>query len=182
MYALLLVSAVALSCFCRQEAANFGQLMVSTTNLSRRQAHSSHVPSSAQKLFVVLSTSFVCLGCKMPTCDPKNEAAISECRYAIASYLLQSKDRHNGNILIDTQGRLVHIDFGFILEISPGANMRFESAAFKLSHEMTQLLDPSGQRDSSQFHLFEELCVRGFLAVSHVGRFPCAPPPLFCPH
>ncbi len=86
-------------------------------------------------------------------------------RYAIASYLLQSKDRHNGNILIDTQGRLVHIDFGFILEISPGANMRFESAAFKLSHEMTQLLDPSGQRDSSQFHLFEELCVRGFLAV-----------------
>ena len=87
-------------------------------------------------------------------------------RYAIASYLLQSKDRHNGNILIDTQGRLVHIDFGFILEISPGANMRFESAAFKLSHEMTQLLDPSGQRDSPQFHLFEELCVRGFLAVS----------------
>ena len=89
-------------------------------------------------------------------------------RYAIASYLLQSKDRHNGNILIDTQGRLVHIDFGFILEISPGANMRFESAAFKLSHEMTQLLDPSGQRDSPQFHLFEELCVRGFLAVSLV--------------
>ena len=87
------------------------------------------------------------------------------CRYAIASYLLQSKDRHNGNILIDTKGRLVHIDFGFILEISPGANMRFESAAFKLSHEMTQLLDPSGQRDSHQFHLFEELCIGGFLAV-----------------
>lgn len=90
--------------------------------------------------------------------------------YAIASYLLQSKDRHNGNILIDTQGRLVHIDFGFILEISPGANMRFESAAFKLSHEMTQLLDPSGQRDSPQFHLFEELCVRGFLAARSVAE------------
>ena len=97
----------------------------------------------------------------------KYELTLPACRYAIASYLLQSKDRHNGNILIDTQGRLVHIDFGFILEISPGANMRFESAAFKLSHEMTQLLDPSGQRDSSQFHLFEELCVRGFLAVSN---------------
>ena len=93
------------------------------------------------------------------------------CRYAIASYLLQSKDRHNGNILIDTQGRLVHIDFGFILEISPGANMRFESAAFKLSHEMTQLLDPSGQRDSSQFHMFEELCIRGFLAVFNIAPF-----------
>lgn len=95
------------------------------------------------------------------------------CRYAIASYLLQSKDRHNGNILIDTQGRLVHIDFGFILEISPGANMRFESAAFKLSHEMTQLLDPSGQRDSPQFHMFEELCVRGFLAVGVLTALLC---------
>ena len=30
---------------------------------------------------------------------------------------------------------------------------------------MTQLLDPSGQRVCHQFHLFEELCIRGFLAV-----------------
>lgn len=54
--------------------------------------------------------------------------------------------------------------------------MRFESAAFKLSHEMTQLLDPSGQRDSSQFHLFEELCVRGFLAVSLAICLPVLSP------
>eukprot|EP00891_Asterochloris_glomerata_P007299 jgi/Astpho2/7299/e_gw1.00113.17.1_t len=94
----------------------------------------------------------------------------SSAGYAIASFLLQSKDRHNGNILIDTQGRLVHIDFGFILEISPGANLRFESAAFKLSHEMTQLLDPGGRRTSPQFHLFQDLCVRGFLAARGVAE------------
>jgi phosphatidylinositol 4-kinase A len=51
-------------------------------------------------------------------------------------------------------GRLVHIDFGFILEISPGGNMGFESAHFKLSHEMTQLLDPSGTMKSDTWNQF----------------------------
>lgn len=51
-------------------------------------------------------------------------------------------------------GRLVHIDFGFILETSPGNNMRFESAHFKLSHEMTQLLDPSGVMKSETWYHF----------------------------
>jgi hypothetical protein len=53
-----------------------------------------------------------------------------------------------------SEGRLVHIDFGFILETSPGGNMRFESAQFKLSHEMTQLLDPSGIMKSDIWNCF----------------------------
>ena len=74
--------------------------------------------------------------------------------------------------LLDGAGHLVHIDFGFILEISPGGNMRFESAAFKLSHEMTQLLDPGGGRASAPFCRFQELCIRGFLAVRALNSKP----------
>lgn len=90
---------------------------------------------------------------------------ISSAGYAVACLLLQPKDRHNGNLLIDNAGRLVHIDFGFILETSPGGNMRFESAHFKLSHEMTQLLDPSGSMKSETWHRFVGLCVKGYLAA-----------------
>ncbi|KAI7732313.1 LOW QUALITY PROTEIN: hypothetical protein M8C21_010052, partial [Ambrosia artemisiifolia] len=80
---------------------------------------------------------------------------ISSSGYAVASLLLQPKDRRNGKLLIDNEGRLVHIDFGFIFEISPGGNMRFESVHFKLSHEMTQLLDPFDAMKSDTWHLFE---------------------------
>ena len=87
----------------------------------------------------------------------------SSAAYAVASYLLQAKDRHNGNIMVDNKGNIVHIDFGYILGISPGGNMGFESAAFKLSYEMTQLLDPGNTRASREFLHFQELCVKGYL-------------------
>lgn len=106
---------------------------------------------------------------------PSFEAArrafiLSEAGYAVASYVLQSKDRHNGNILVDSTGRIVHIDFGFIFEISPGGNLGFETAAFKFSYEMVQLIDPGGQKRSAEYQEFKELCVKGFMAARSVAE------------
>ena len=82
--------------------------------------------------------------------------------YSIVCFLLQMKDRHNGNILLDNKGHLIHIDFGFFFLSSPGKNTGFESAPFKLSRELVEVLDGP---DSRLFKIFRMLCYRSFIAL-----------------
>ncbi|KAG5437271.1 hypothetical protein PCANB_001064 [Pneumocystis canis] len=59
--------------------------------------------------------------------------------YSLICYIFQLKDRHNGNILLDTEGHLIHIDFGFMLTNTPG-NVGFENAPFKLTTDYVNIL------------------------------------------
>ncbi|PQK08836.1 hypothetical protein BB8028_0001g09080 [Beauveria bassiana] len=82
--------------------------------------------------------------------------------YSVISFLLQFKDRHNGNIMIDDAGHILHIDFGFCFDIAPGG-IKFERAPFKLTSEMVAVM--GGATDHQSFQQFEELCVKAFLAA-----------------
>lgn len=82
--------------------------------------------------------------------------------YSLLSYVLQVKDRHNGNILVSTEGHIIHIDFGFIMGIAPGGMFSLEDAPFKLTKEM---VDVMGGIDSAGFEKFVSLLCSGMLAL-----------------
>jgi hypothetical protein len=104
--------------------------------------------------------------------------------YSLFTYILQIKDRHNGNLLLDSDGHIIHIDFGFLLSIAPGGSFSVETAPFKLTEEMVELL---GGLDSPLFGEFVTAFTKGFIALqancenimsaitvlSHSSSFPC---------
>lgn len=88
--------------------------------------------------------------------------------YSVVSYLLNFKDRHNGNLMIDAEGHVVHIDFGFFLSNSPGGNMEFERSPFKLTNEMAQVM---GGPKSHAWKLFRKLSIQGYVeACNHANK------------
>jgi phosphatidylinositol 4-kinase len=78
--------------------------------------------------------------------------------YSIISYILQLKDRHNGNVLVDNEGHIIHIDFGFMLSNSPGS-VGFEAAPFKLTQEYVDVLGGVGSPDYEEY---KKLCKQAF--------------------
>lgn len=92
--------------------------------------------------------------------------------YSIISYILQLKDRHNGNVLIDNEGHIIHIDFGFMLSNSPGS-VGFEAAPFKLTQEYVDVLGGVGSPDYEEY---KRLCKQAFQGKpTQQSNFPGPP-------
>ena len=79
--------------------------------------------------------------------------------FCLLSYYLDIKDRHNGNIMINSEGRIMHIDFGFLLGTSP-KNLGFERAQFKLVKSYVDILDGL---EGKMFKHFKEQMVNGLI-------------------
>uniref|UniRef100_M4BNV8 PI3K/PI4K catalytic domain-containing protein n=1 Tax=Hyaloperonospora arabidopsidis (strain Emoy2) TaxID=559515 RepID=M4BNV8_HYAAE len=79
--------------------------------------------------------------------------------YSLFSYVFLVKDRHNGNIMLDVEGHVVHIDFGFVLGIAPGNTFSLEMAPFKLTSEMVEIMGAEG------FDHYRQLMAQGLRAL-----------------
>ncbi|XP_071166399.1 phosphatidylinositol 3-kinase catalytic subunit type 3-like isoform X3 [Mytilus edulis] len=78
--------------------------------------------------------------------------------YCVVTYLLGVGDRHLDNLLLTKNGKLFHVDFGYIL----GRDPKVLPPPMRLSREM---VDAMGGTNSDHFHDFKKHCYTSFLAL-----------------
>lgn len=64
--------------------------------------------------------------------------------------------------MIDIEGHISHIDFGFLLSNAPGRGFTMEKAPFKLTQEWIDVL---GGEQSKKFEDFRKRMAKGFMAL-----------------
>lgn len=69
--------------------------------------------------------------------------------------------------MINEYCNVIHIDFGFLLEIAPGGKFNTESAPFKLTKAFKTIL---GGEESTSYTLFQHIFVRGLLLSKIFGK------------
>ncbi len=89
---------------------------------------------------------------------------ISSCAgYCVVTYILGIGDRHLENLLIDKNGKLFHIDFGFIL----GKDPKPFPPPMKLCKQMVEGM---GGKNSKGYEEFKKKCVDAYLCLRTNAR------------
>lgn len=78
--------------------------------------------------------------------------------YCVITYLLGIGDRHLENLMIDRNGKLFHIDFGYAM----GEDPKWNPPLFKLTVEM---INAMGGKESENYTYFENKCVTYFITL-----------------
>lgn len=78
--------------------------------------------------------------------------------YCVITYLLGIGDRHLENLMIDKNGKLFHIDFGYAM----GEDPKWNPPLFKLTVEM---INAMGGFNSEYYTYFENKCVTYFITL-----------------
>ncbi|XP_005106443.1 phosphatidylinositol 3-kinase catalytic subunit type 3 [Aplysia californica] len=78
--------------------------------------------------------------------------------YCVMTYLLQVGDRHLDNLMLTKNGKMFHIDFGFIL----GRDPKIMAPPMKLNKQMVEAM---GGNDSEHFQRFKVFTYTAFLAL-----------------
>lgn len=87
--------------------------------------------------------------------DLRNKFIKSSAAYCVLTYLLAVGDRHLDNIMVTKDGRLFHIDFGYIL----GNDPVFWNPAIRITPEM---VDAIGGLQSQKYIEFTQICSKIF--------------------
>ena len=96
--------------------------------------------------------------------DKRLNSFVNSCAgYCVVTYLLGIGDRHLENLLVDHNGKLFHIDFGYIL----GKDPKPSPPSMKLNPDMIKCMGDKGSKD---FERFKNKCINAFWVLRENAR------------